>query len=203
MCIIVFSRGNHHIWCRLLAVAVQSHRLSLSLYFFDRNSHTDQTTTSKTQFHPAYQNTALPLAQTIMTVWTSSLRPQRSSSPSAPPAFPHQPMLTIHRILSFFFYCVLAISAKNDGLARTPPMGWRSWNLYAAHVNQTLIEHVMDGVTRRRFSVDGVPTSLADLGYTNVGLDDAWQVCQTQTSSAPEEDEKGHKFSFHDDSGRP
>lgn len=33
--------------------------------------------------------------------------------------------------------------------AQTPPMGWRSWNLYGANVNQTLIEGIMDGMVRK------------------------------------------------------
>jgi len=40
--------------------------------------------------------------------------------------------------------------------------------------------------------VDGVPTSLCDLGYCDVGLDDNWQACGA-----------GHKFSYHNDAGVP
>jgi hypothetical protein len=32
----------------------------------------------------------------------------------------------------------------------------------------------MQGMTSRKREVNGVPTSLLDLGYTDVGLDDAW-----------------------------
>lgn len=32
----------------------------------------------------------------------------------------------------------------------------------------------MDGITSRKRTVNGVPTSLKDLGYVDVGLDDAW-----------------------------
>lgn len=35
----------------------------------------------------------------------------------------------------------------------------------------------MTAVASRSRSVNGVPTSLADLGYIDVGLDDAWQQC--------------------------
>ena len=71
---------------------------------------------------------------------------------------------------------MLPLSNEN-GLARTPPLGWRSWNLYGPYVSQTLIESIMDGMVRRDRSVDGVPTSLCDLGYCDVGLDDNWQQC--------------------------
>jgi len=56
-------------------------------------------------------------------------------------------------------------------------MGWRSWNLYGANVNQEIIESQMTGISSRKRQVNGVPTSLADLGYSDVGLDDNWQLC--------------------------
>ncbi len=53
---------------------------------------------------------------------------------------------------------------NDNGLALLPPMGWRSWNLFGANVNQQLIEGIMDAMVRRDRTVDGVPTSLCDLG---------------------------------------
>jgi hypothetical protein len=40
----------------------------------------------------------------------------------------------------------------------------------------------------------GVPTSLQDLGYSDVGLDDAWQLCGSYTSEA---------YTYHDETGAP
>ena len=51
----------------------------------------------------------------------------------------------------------------------------------------------MDAIVNRSRLVDGVPTSLADLGYSDVGLDDAWQMMD----SGP-----GHR-GFHDAAGNP
>lgn len=83
--------------------------------------------------------------------------------------------------------------AIDNGLGLTPPMGWRSWNLFFDHVNQSLLERVMDGMVARKRTVDGVPTSLCDLGYCDVGLDDAWQACG-----------KGEDgYQYHDSQGRP
>lgn len=65
----------------------------------------------------------------------------------------------------------------DDGLALTPPMGWRSWNAYAGNVNDTLIRSVVDALTKRTRLVDGVPTSLSDLGFYRLGIDDGWQAC--------------------------
>ena len=73
--------------------------------------------------------------------------------------------------------CVGIVGAINNGLGIKPPMGWRSWNLFGANVDQALMENIMVGMTRRTRTVDGNPTSLLDLGYKTVGLDDNWQLC--------------------------
>lgn len=92
-----------------------------------------------------------------------------------------------------FVLLLIEAGAMDNGLARTPPMGWRSWNLYGANVNQQLIESIMDGMVSRKRSVDGRPTSLCDLGYCNVGLDDAWQDCGAGNS--------GYKYHIKDSAG--
>merc|ERR1719235_2648520 len=83
--------------------------------------------------------------------------------------------------------------ANDNGLAKLPPMGWRSWNLYGANVNQKLITGIMDGMVKRSRMVDGKPTSLCDLGYCDVGLDDNWQNCNGGTGG-------NH---YHDADGNP
>lgn len=84
-------------------------------------------------------------------------------------------------------------AAIDNGLGLTPPMGWRSWNLFGPNVGQSLITKVMDGMVSKRRSVDGAPASLCDLGYCDVGLDDNWQKCGAGT----------HGYNYHDDQGRP
>jgi hypothetical protein len=68
------------------------------------------------------------------------------------------------------------ISTGNNSysIAYKQPMGWRSWNLFGDQVNQKLMENQMSGMTARKRTVNGVLTSLLDLGYNDVGLDDAW-----------------------------
>jgi alpha-galactosidase len=73
-------------------------------------------------------------------------------------------------------------------------MGWRSWNLFGANVDQTLMEKQMDGLVSRSRLVDGVPTSLADLGYNDIGLDDNWQECGTYGPQG---------YTYHDAKGVP
>ena len=64
----------------------------------------------------------------------------------------------------------------DNGVGVTPPMGWRHWKAFAAHIDQTILSNMADELVVQR-DVDGVPTSLADLGYIYVGLDDHWQNC--------------------------
>lgn len=85
-------------------------------------------------------------------------------------------------------------SAINNGKGITPPMGWRSWNLFGGEVNQTLMTNIMAGMVDRSRTVDGVPTSLCDLGYCDVGLDDAWQECGAYGAD---------EFTYHAEDGTP
>ena len=64
-----------------------------------------------------------------------------------------------------------------NGLALTPPMGWRSWNAYHGDIDDQTVRRVVDIVTSFRPAVDGNLSSLLDLGYSHVGVDDGWQAC--------------------------
>ncbi|ONK77145.1 uncharacterized protein A4U43_C02F3560 [Asparagus officinalis] len=53
----------------------------------------------------------------------------------------------------------------NNGLARTPQMGWNSWNFFACNINEKVIKETADAL---------ISTGLADLGYIYVNIDDCW-----------------------------
>ncbi len=71
--------------------------------------------------------------------------------------------------LLFFIAMVGAapVCALDNGLAKTPPMGWNSWNKFACDVNEKLIRDVADSM---------VSSGLKDAGYQYVVIDDCWQV---------------------------
>ena len=83
------------------------------------------------------------------------------------------------------------VAALDNGLALTPPMGWRSWNCFHGEVNDSAIRATIDAITDRSRTVDGKPTSLADLGFDSVGIDDgalasiadAGQISQSEYTS--------------------
>jgi len=87
--------------------------------------------------------------------------------------------------------------ANDDGLALTPPLGWRSWNLYEGSIDQSKMTAIMHGMVRPHTRPDhtGQSVSLLDLGYRNVGLDDLWQDCHSTEAASG--------MHYHDEQGRP
>ena len=83
-------------------------------------------------------------------------------------------------VISTFISCVYSI---NNGLGMKPPMGWRSWNCYHSSITQTLIEQCVDAVADKSRKVNNVATSLADIGYNRIGVDDNWQLCNSTDSN--------------------
>ena len=57
--------------------------------------------------------------------------------------------------------------ALDNGVARTPPMGWNSWNKFGCNVSEDLIKQAADAV---------VASGMKDAGYQYVVIDDCWQV---------------------------
>jgi alpha-galactosidase len=55
--------------------------------------------------------------------------------------------------------------ALNNGVARTPPMGWNTWNTFGCNISETLIRQMADAI---------VNNGLRDLGYKYVVVDDCW-----------------------------
>ena len=62
-------------------------------------------------------------------------------------------------------------SALEDGLARTPPMGWNSWNALRLNINEDLVRQVADVMVEKR---------LRDAGYEYLVIDDGWQVSRDE-----------------------
>ncbi len=60
----------------------------------------------------------------------------------------------------------LTIVSGPDKLARTPPMGWNSWNVWGTNVDDAKIRAAADMLEQ---------TGLADAGYAYINVDDAWE----------------------------
>jgi alpha-galactosidase len=55
--------------------------------------------------------------------------------------------------------------ALDNGVGRTPPMGWNSWNTFFCSINESLIRGMADSM---------VSTGMRDAGYQYVVVDDCW-----------------------------
>ena len=64
-------------------------------------------------------------------------------------------------ILIKYFICL------ENGLGRTPPMGWNSWNKFGCNINEKLIRETIDSL---------ISTGLSKAGYKYVNIDDCWQI---------------------------
>jgi alpha-galactosidase len=60
----------------------------------------------------------------------------------------------------------LPLLAQDDGLAKTPPMGWNSWNHYECNVSDKLIRETAGAL---------VSSGMKAAGYVYVNIDDCWQ----------------------------
>ncbi|HWW76859.1 MAG TPA: glycoside hydrolase family 27 protein, partial [Pyrinomonadaceae bacterium] len=54
---------------------------------------------------------------------------------------------------------------KFEQLAKTPPMGWNSWNKFGCNVGESLIRETADAM---------VSSGMRDAGYLYVNIDDCW-----------------------------
>ena len=75
-------------------------------------------------------------------------------------------------VIAAVIFSILGASAqKYDQLAKTPPMGWNSWNKYGCNVSETLIMGMADAM---------VSSGMKDAGYEYVVIDDCWQVSRDE-----------------------
>src|SRR5579884_2691075 len=120
------------------------------------------------------------------------------------------PNVNFRRLL--FLAIVLAFAALpgaalDNGLAKTPPMGWNSWNKFGCNVNESVVRQAADSI---------VSSGMKDAGYTYVVIDDCWQISRdAQGNIVPDAQRfpsgmkaladyvhsKGLKFGLYSDAG--
>ena len=66
-----------------------------------------------------------------------------------------------------FVFFVADVYALDNGLAKTPPMGWNSWNKFGCNVSEKLIKEMADAM---------VSSGMRDAGYVYLVIDDCWQI---------------------------
>lgn len=68
--------------------------------------------------------------------------------------------------IALLFSSISIYPQKFEGLAKTPPMGWNSWNKFACDVDEKLIRQTADAM---------VSNGMKDAGYQYIVIDDCWQ----------------------------
>jgi len=58
------------------------------------------------------------------------------------------------------------IELPPNGLAKTPPMGWNSWNHFGCNIDDAIVRSIADAM---------VKNGLAAAGYKYINIDDGWQ----------------------------
>jgi alpha-galactosidase len=53
-----------------------------------------------------------------------------------------------------------------NGLAKTPPMGWNSWNAFESRIDDKMVREMADEI---------VTSGMRDAGYVYVNIDDTWE----------------------------
>jgi alpha-galactosidase len=98
-------------------------------------------------------------------------------------------------------------STLNNGLGKTPQMGWNSWNKFGCNINEKLIMDTIDTLYE---------SGLIDVGYNYINLDDCWQISRDENGVIVPDPErfpngikplveyahsKGLKFGLYSDAG--
>src|SRR5205823_4079183 len=56
---------------------------------------------------------------------------------------------------------------RDNGLARTPPMGWNSWNKFAGRIDDATVRSVADAMAGN---------GMKEAGYRYINIDDTWEA---------------------------
>jgi alpha-galactosidase len=67
-----------------------------------------------------------------------------------------------------YISAVIAITSNafDNGVGRTPAMGWNTWNKYGCKISDKIITSNVDAI---------IANGLDKLGYVYVNIDDCWQ----------------------------
>jgi alpha-galactosidase len=88
-----------------------------------------------------------------------------------------QPTTRISALVLLLTLCLAGQAAAQVAwmeLAKTPPMGWNSWNKFGCNVSEELIKGMADTM---------VATGMKDAGYQYIVIDDCWQVSRDKNGN--------------------
>ena len=68
---------------------------------------------------------------------------------------------------------IILVSALDNGVGLTPPMGWNAWNTFHCNINEKIMRRAADAM---------VSSGLAAKGYKYINLDDCWALSRNSTT---------------------
>jgi alpha-galactosidase len=74
-------------------------------------------------------------------------------------------ILTLFLFYDLSFIITPAEAQKSPDIAKTPPMGWNSWNCFKANIDEVKIKSIADAM---------VHSGMKDAGYQYIVIDDGW-----------------------------
>ena len=77
-------------------------------------------------------------------------------------------------LLALVFLCLNGFGQNFKDYAKTPPMGWNSWNTFAKDISEAKVMSIVDVM---------VSTGLKKVGYQYVVIDDGWALERTSDGS--------------------
>ena len=77
-------------------------------------------------------------------------------------------------MLIFFIYIIKVINCLDNGLGKTPQMGWNSWNKFGCNITEKLIRDTIDALNS---------SGLLEAGYNYINIDDCWQSSRNENGT--------------------
>lgn len=115
--------------------------------------------------------------------------------------------MKLHILLTLSLTVSILQAQKYEEIAKTPPMGWNSWNKFGCDINENIIKEIADAM---------VTTGMKDAGYQYIVIDDCWQIERDRNGNIVADPErfssgmkklgdyihsKGLKFGIYSDAG--
>ncbi|CAM6031765.1 unnamed protein product, partial [Sphagnum compactum] len=95
------------------------------------------------------------------------------------------------KILAFISCTLELVIALDNGLARTPPMGWLSWERFGCVIDcQTFPDSCINEKLYKEMADRIVEDGFKDLGYDNINIDDCWSEMQRDSDGKLVADKK-------------
>ena len=116
--------------------------------------------------------------------------------------------MRILTVLAMLLFCRGAAPALDNGLARTPPMGWNSWNAFGLKMNEAMIRSTADAMVSSGLKSAGYEYIIVDAGWKAKSRDaagrlraDAEKFPSGMKALADYVHSKGLKFGIYTDAG--